>query len=300
MVNEADGTVKVMAYSSALQSISRMTTVDPRRTITVGSLPVTVTTGEDLAAQMVEDWRRGRTAGRRNPPRLVFSANGHSVSLYRSNAAFRQLLDAADVIHADGMSVVFAARLLTATRLPERVATTDFIHDAARAAAKHGLSFYMLGGSEEANRKTTAALKRRYPGLRIAGRHHGYFGPDEEAAVLDDIREKAPDILWVGLGRPRQEAFCVRNRERLRGVTWLKTCGGLFDFLSGSHRRAPAWLQRLGLEWLHRTFREPRRLMWRYTTTNLHATYLMLRHTRDRVAGRVEDAPKRPCDRSIA
>ena len=115
---------------------------------------------------------------------------------------------------------------------------------------------------------------------------HGFFTDADLDGVVDGIRAARPDVLWIGVGRPRQERLAVELRDRLTGVTWIKTCGGLFDFLSGRASRAPDWMQRLGLEWLYRMGLEPRRLFWRYAVTNPHAIYRMLIATR-----RLPDAP---------
>jgi len=207
-------------------------------------------------------------------PKLVFSANGQSVSMAATNPAFSRDYLAADICHADGMSAVFASRLFTRTPLPERISTTDFFHDAARSAEQHGLSFYFLGGTVETVEAAYRAAQRQYPGIRWAGYRDGYFGVEEEADVCRVITQSGADVLWVGLGRPGQEAFCNRNRDRLVGVTWLKTCGGLFDFIAGRHARAPRWVQTLGFEWAFRLCLEPRRLMRRYATTVPHALFL--------------------------
>ncbi|MGV8881636.1 MAG: WecB/TagA/CpsF family glycosyltransferase [Rhodoglobus sp.] len=182
---------------------------------------------------------------------------------------------AADIVHADGMPVVYASRL-TKTHLPERIATTDFFHDAAAAAVEAGLTFYLLGATEKQNAAAAAAIQRMYPSLQIVGRRDGYFTDAESAQVCDDIVTSGADVLWVALGKPRQEIWSVVNRERLAGVGWLKTCGGLYAFLAGDVARAPRWMQRLGLEWLYRTLEDPRRLGWRYLTTNPVAAWRLL------------------------
>ena len=94
--------------------------------------------------------------------------------------------------------------------------------------------------------------------------------------MIAEINDSAPDILWVGMGVPREIAFSVQNRGKLTNVGIIKTSGGLFDFLSGNSSRAPSWMQSSGLEWLYRLSLEPRRLIRRYARTNLHAAYLLL------------------------
>jgi len=172
--------------------------------------------------------------------------------------------------------------------LPERVATTDLFHDVAREAQKSGLRFYLLGASNEVIAKAVANVKNAYPELTIAGFRNGYFGPGDEELVIDEINAAGADILWVGMGAPRELVFSLRCRARLN-VGVIKTSGGLFDFLSGKNRRAPYWMQAAGLEWLYRLGLEPGRLFWRYATTNVHTAYLLLAKPITPVGGRHAD-----------
>jgi N-acetylglucosaminyldiphosphoundecaprenol N-acetyl-beta-D-mannosaminyltransferase len=164
------------------------------------------------------------------------------------------------------MSVVFASRLRCPSALPERVATTDVFHDVAEAAVRRGATFYFLGGTEDVVERAALRARQLYPKLRLVGWHHGHFASGRDNEIGDMINEAAPDVLWVGMGVPRQQQFILGQR---------KTCGGLFDFLSGNSARAPTWMQSAGLEWLYRALHEPKRLGWRYLTTNPHAMYVM-------------------------
>lgn len=217
------------------------------------------------------------------PPIVCSSANGQVLSEMgkASNSAHASaLMEVAHVVSADGQSLVFASKLLGTGRLRERCATTDLFHDVAEIAVAENVSFYMLGASEEENRKATDNMQRRYPQLRIVGRRNGYFSTiEDEKSVVQGISDLKPDIVWVALGYPRELEFCERWRNALSGVGVLKTSGGLFNFLSGARRRAPMWMQMSGLEWAFRAYLEPRRLFARYAVTNVHATWLLLRKT---------------------
>ena len=247
-------------------------------TITVGGLPTAVLTSAELAQIMVRDCLKARAAGASSRPRLVFSSNGQGIALAARDPDFAKAMAEADIIHADGMSVVFASRLLGSHALPERVATTDFIFDACAAAEQNGLKFYFLGGREDDNARAVQWVKSTFPKLKIVGRHHGYYSDDEQERIIAEIEAARPDVVWIGLGKPRQEFVAIKLRERLAGVGWIKTCGGLFDYYSGRSRRAPVWMQRCGLEWLFRSLQEPR-LGKRYLATNLSAAYLLLTRT---------------------
>jgi exopolysaccharide biosynthesis WecB/TagA/CpsF family protein len=243
-------------------------------TTRVGGFNTLRTTRRGLAEMMVADCRkRDSLVG----PKLIFSSNGQGIALAAQDADFARTMDAADVIHADGMSVVISSRLLTKKPLPERVATTDFFEDAVEKAIEAGLSFYFLGGTESQNAKAVEVVRERYPALKIAGRRNGYFKPEDDIDICNAIRESGTDVLWVALGKPLQEKWSVRNRKNLAGVGWIKTCGGLFGHLVGDEKRAPRWMQRLGLEWLYRVWQDPRRLAWRYLTTNPYAMWSIVK-----------------------
>lgn len=246
------------------------------REVLVGGLRTACVSREQLASLMVGDCLAARGGARR--PKLVFASNGHAIAMAATDARFRGQFAAANLIHADGQPVVFASKLMTKAPIPERSATTDFIHDAARAASEHGLRFYLLGATEDANARCAGALRETYPKLAIAGRRDGFFSTDEEAEICDRINASKADVLWVGLGVPLEYEFCVRNRDRLK-VGWIVTSGGCFNFVTGDYARAPHWMQAAGLEWLHRLAREPRRLFWRYAVTNPLALFALLTRT---------------------
>jgi len=250
---------------------------EPYGEVMVGGIATACISRDGLAQMMLLDCMSARANPQRQP-KLVFASNGHAIALAARDEAFRFTFNQADIIHADGQACVFASRLLTATPIPERSATTDFIHDAAAMAAEQGLRFFLFGGTEEANAAAAQVLRARYPGLQIVGRRHGYFSPDEEDDICDEINLTQPDVVWVGLSVPLEYEFSVRNRTRLR-AGWLVTCGGCFNFVTGAYKRAPGWMQALGLEWLFRLAREPRRLFWRYAVTNPLAIYLLLTRT---------------------
>ncbi|WP_411887124.1 WecB/TagA/CpsF family glycosyltransferase [Hydrocarboniphaga effusa] len=246
--------------------------------VRVGGFPTASITRAGLAEVMVRDCLQARDKGDQWLPKVVLSSNGQGLALAGKDSAFSEIMNQADIIHADGMPIVFASRL-TSHPLPERIATTDFFHDAARAAEVHGLRFYILGAKEAQNRAAVDAIRRMYPKAEIVGRRNGYFGSDQDDVVCEEIRNSGADVLWVALGKPRQEFWAIQNREKLRGVGWIKTCGGLYAFLAGDSPRAPTWMQKAGLEWLYRTLKEPNRLGWRYLATNPYAVYRILRYT---------------------
>jgi exopolysaccharide biosynthesis WecB/TagA/CpsF family protein len=252
----------------------------PHDTITVGGIPTVRLTRAELAEEMAADCRRAR-AGLLDYPRIVSSSNGYVVASYHENGPLRDALRQADIIDADGMPLVFASRLRCKRPLTERVATTDFIHDAADVAIRDGLRFFFVGAKPGVPERAADNLRALHPGLLIAGTRHGYFTEPDEPAICEEIRAARTDVLWVGLGSPMQELFAVRNRKRLAGLAWIRTCGGLFDHYDGTSRRAPGWMQSAGLEWLYRASREPGRLGTRYLRTNPVALFHLLTKTHD-------------------
>jgi N-acetylglucosaminyldiphosphoundecaprenol N-acetyl-beta-D-mannosaminyltransferase len=245
---------------------------------TIGDLPIAVIDRARSARLMIELAAARRHSGK--PPYVLTSANGQVLSMCAHDPQVRQLFLAADLIHADGTPLVFASRWLAGQPLPERVATTDLFHDVAGLAAASGATFYLLGATDAVIGAAARRAALLHPRLQICGHHSGYFNHDQEAEVVADINRARPDILWIGMGAPRELAFALRNRRRLDRVGVIKTSGGLFDFLSGQVQRAPDWIQSAGLEWAFRTFLEPRRLAHRYLTTNPHALYLLLTRTK--------------------
>lgn len=229
-------------------------------------------------ARLMLDAARAHPRGKR--PLFFTSANGEVLARVHRDERIAALFAPADHTVADGQALVLASRLVCRQPLPERVATTDLFHDVARLAETEGQSFYFLGASEDEIARAVANVRRLYPRLRIAGACHGYLKGAELDAKLAEINALAPDILWLGLGVPREQHFVGRYGANLGKVGLIKTSGGLFNFLSGKNRRAPAWMQRVGLEWLWRAILEPRRLALRYLTTNPLALYLIATRSR--------------------
>jgi N-acetylglucosaminyldiphosphoundecaprenol N-acetyl-beta-D-mannosaminyltransferase len=213
-------------------------------------------------------------------PLYLTSANGEVLARCSTEPMTDRLFRAADLINADGQPLVTVSRLKSRTPLPERVATTDLFHLVARKAEAARLSFYMFGADEAENALAVANVRKTYPDLRIVGHSHGYLKGDALRAKVEEINALAPDYLWVALGVPYEQAFVEEYTPRLSNVGVIKTSGGLFNFLSGSRPRAPVWMQNVGLEWAWRMWLEPRRLFWRYLTTNPRALYLLFNRSR--------------------
>jgi N-acetylglucosaminyldiphosphoundecaprenol N-acetyl-beta-D-mannosaminyltransferase len=240
--------------------------------ISLGGLRLAVLDIEQTADFMIGAVLPKRRVGR---PLYLTSANGEVLARCSTEPLTGRLFRAADLINADGQPLVTVSRLKSALALPERVATTDLFHVVARKAQAARLSFYMFGADETENAAAVANVQRMYPNLRIVGRCHGFLRGDALREKVEEINALAPDYLWVALGVPYEQAFVEEFTPRLPNVGVIKTSGGLFNFLSGSRARAPLWMQQIGLEWAWRIWLEPRRLFWRYLTTNPRALLLL-------------------------
>jgi N-acetylglucosaminyldiphosphoundecaprenol N-acetyl-beta-D-mannosaminyltransferase len=185
----------------------------------------------------------------------------------RHDAELRRDVVSSHIVGIDGMGIVWGARAL-GLRVPERVAGVDLMERLLAVSAVQDFRPYFLGARHDVLNRAIANAVRRWPGLTFAGCRDGYFSETDEAAVVEDIRRSGADCLFIGMPTPRKERFLHRRREAL-GVPFIMGVGGAFDVLAGHVARAPRNFQLAGLEWLFRIYQEPRRMWWRYASTNL-------------------------------
>jgi N-acetylglucosaminyldiphosphoundecaprenol N-acetyl-beta-D-mannosaminyltransferase len=198
---------------------------------------------------------------------LVGVVNAAKVTKLKADPVLRESLLEADVLLADGQSVVWASRLL-GRPLPERVAGIDLFESLLGLADRRSLRVYLLGARPEVLVRVQEEIAARWPGVVIAGARDGYFTDEEADAVADDIAAARADMLFLGITTPKKEIFLGRYGARL-GASVQHGVGGSFDVLAGVTRRAPRAWQRLGMEWAYRLLQEPRRLARRYLVTNV-------------------------------
>lgn len=184
----------------------------------------------------------------------------------RKDAQLRKSLQKADLVLADGLPIVWLSRL-TGKPLPERVAGIDIMNRLLEKACEKNYSVYLLGAKPEVLQVAVRLARQKYAGLHIAGFKDGYFNEDQERQVAEDIRNIAPDILFVAISSPKKENF-LRKWHRFMNVPVCHGVGGGFDVLAGFKKRAPVWMQKHGLEWFYRLVQEPRRMWKRYLVTN--------------------------------
>jgi biofilm PGA synthesis N-glycosyltransferase PgaC len=214
----------------------------------------------------------------------VVTANASHLCMMRHDPELALACRAAQLTLADGMSVVWALRA-SGQPVPERVAGVDLMARLLTAAAEHGLRVYFLGARREVVTALVEKSRVQYPGIEIAGFRDGYFGRDNHPGIVEEIRSSRADILFVGMPSPFKEIWCERHRQRLE-VPVIMGVGGSFDVLAGFIRRAPHWVQALGLEWFWRLLMEPRKLWKRYLTTNTEFIWLAGREIVARRLGR--------------
>lgn len=192
----------------------------------------------------------------------------------QSDLQLAESVRSCDLINIDGMGVVWGARFCGHV-VPERVAGVDLFHALLALSAEKGYPVFLLGATEEVVTETARRVQRLYPGLPLAGYHHGYFW-DDEAAMVEQIKASGARLLFVAITSPKKENFINRWREQL-GVDFVMGVGGTFDVVAGKVKRAPLWMQRAGLEWFYRVLQEPGRMWKRYLTTNCQFAWLLLK-----------------------
>lgn len=196
----------------------------------------------------------------------VITPNLDHLRRLRRDPSLRELYSNASLVVADGMPLVWASRI-QGTPLPERVAGSSLVHTLSAAASLRGRSIYLLGGAENAAWEAARVLREKHPDIRIAGvsspEISGKITDSELSPIIEDLYDTAPDLVYVGLGSPKQERLIDRLRPYFPRTWWLGI-GVSLSFLAGHVRRAPGVMQKTGLEWLHRLWQEPGRLSKRY------------------------------------
>lgn len=232
--------------------------------ITVGGVAFDALDTQETIAHVIDCAKAGRGG-------WVITANLDHLKRARVESDYRTMLKQADLVVADGMPLIWASRL-QGQPLPERVAGSSVVLPLAEQAAKHNLSVFLLGGNPGVANKAAEVLCKQYPGLKIAGTCCPPFGFERDDGEMERLKESVvsscADIVYVALGSPKQE-YLIRDIRHLLPNAWWLGIGISLSFITGEVQRAPLWMQRVGLEWLHRLIQEPRRLMKRYLVEGL-------------------------------
>ncbi len=254
-----------------------------RKLIALLGIPLDLLNLHQAIDRMDELVQRGRARGQGHQ---VATVNIDFLVKARSDPELRLILQECDLATIDGMPLLWGVRWLGAS-LDDRAAGSDFVPALAERAAQRGYSIYLLGAEPGIAQQAAQILQSRYPGLIVAGYHSPPFQPllEMDRSILAKIKAANPDILFVAFGNPKQEKW-IRMHGLELGVPLMIGVGGTLNFITGNTRRAPRWLQRLGLEWVHRLAQEPRRLWKRYAVdlwvfnTQFARQWLLLRARR--------------------
>jgi len=226
--------------------------IAPPEAISILNIPVhAVTMAQTLA--LVEQYMA--------EPRLhqIATVNPEFVMTAQNDAGFRHILQSADLCLPDGVGLLYAARR-QGRPLPERVPGSELVYRLAELAAAKGWPLFLLGAAPGVAEEAAHALGERYPGLTIAGTYAGSPAAEENDAIVRRINDSGAALLFVAYGAPKQDKWIDRNRDNLPAVRVALGVGGSLDFITGRSVRAPQWAQDMGLEWLHRLYKEP----WRW------------------------------------
>lgn len=208
-------------------------------------------------------------------PRQVCFVNADCANIAYHDPDYLAALKGADICLADGIGMKLAGKLL-AREIRQNVNGTDLFPGLCQALEKSGKGVFLLGARPGVAEDVAAWMKANHPGIEVRGCQHGYFTESEQAAVFDRIRTSRSSLLLVAFGAPSQDVWIRQNLSRLN-INVGMGVGGLFDFYSGRIARAPLWMREIGMEWLYRLTREPRRLWKRYLVGNVVFLYRVLR-----------------------
>lgn len=246
--------------------------IRPTAKVNLFDLSICNITYEDLCEAL-----SARVAARQ--PGFIVTPNVDHVCRFHRDAAFREAYENACMVLADGMPILWSARLL-GRPLREKLSGSDMLPRLSALAAERGWSVYYLGAADGVADEVARRLTERHPSLRVGGTFSPPMGFEKDEAVNEDIlrrlQESKPDICFVALGSPKQEIWLHRNCER-SGVPVMIGVGAAFDFVAGRARRAPVWMQKTGMEWVWRLCHEPRRLARRYLVEDAYFLLVLVR-----------------------
>ena len=197
------------------------------------------------------------------------------------------IINSCELVNVDGAGIVLGAKFL-GINIPERVAGIDLMEKLTERSADRGYRVYFFGAQEDIVKRTAEHYKEKYPDLIVAGYRNGYYAPDEEEAVANEIKESRADILFVAMGSPQKEIFLNKYSKQME-VPFTMGVGGSFDVIAGKVKRAPKLLQVLHSEWIFRLIQEPKRMWKRYAVTNtVFACMLIKEFLRQKFNGKKE------------
>lgn len=206
-------------------------------------------------------------------PRQIFTPNAALVVWSHQNPYLKQVYDRTDLLTADGFGVTMGSRLL-GRPVKANVPAVSMFFDFLPIAEAKGYRIYLFGAKPDVVPKAAENIRKQYPKIQIVGFHHGHYKPEEEEAILADIKACKPDIVFVAMSTPQKERFIDTFKDRL-DVPVMMGVGGTIDIAAGVVKLVPGFIRRNGFEWLYRLVQEPRRLWRRYAATHPAFVYLV-------------------------
>ncbi len=189
---------------------------------------------------------------------MIFTPNPEIVMCAKEDEELKNILNSADLCTADGIGVVYASKIL-GKPVPERVAGFDLVCALLERLSKTGEGVFLFGAKPGVAEAAKTKMEEKYPGLVISGTHNGYFKPEDEAGIIEEINGSGAKLLLVCLGAPKQEKWIAQNRDRLNANLCMGV-GGTLDVFAGTAKRAPEIFIRLNLEWAYRILKQPSRI----------------------------------------
>lgn len=205
------------------------------------------------ALETIEEW-----IGTKEAARHVVTADASMAVIARKDGCLRDIVEHADLVTPDGAGILWASRLL-GRPIRDKVSGVDLVGELCRLSAEKKYTIFFLGAGPGVAEEAATNLRAKYPGCCIVGWRDGYFGPDEDRTVAEDIAQLHPDVLLVALGIPKQEKW-INTYKDVVGAAVSIGIGGSFDVYSGRVSRAPMWMQKHGLEWLYRLSKNPKKI----------------------------------------
>jgi len=202
--------------------------------------------------------------------------NAGKVVLMQTDKELEKSVIEADIINADGKAIVWAANLL-GHKLPERVSGIDLMEELVKRSFEKGYKCFFLGATQDVVNRLVEIYKEQYSDDIIAGYRNGYFEKNEEEQIAKEISDSGANMLFVAITSPKKEIFLNTYKNQLTNVNFVMGVGGSFDVIAGKVKRAPLWMQNLGLEWLYRVMQEPKRMWKRYLVGNTKFIWLIIK-----------------------
>mgnify|MGYP001237657118 CR=1 FL=1 len=234
------------------------------RIVAALSVPVRTIPSIDLLGMRISRVNRAETLEilqefiNSGKPHLVVTADASGHVIAAGDPEYRRIVNEAALVTPDSTGILWAARKL-GTPLEERVSGVDLAEQLCAESARRGYGVYFYGAAPGVAEAAAETMRKRYPGANIVGTVDGFQNsPEQQAALLADIKAKRPAVLLVAMGIPKQEKWIRQHLEEL-GVPVCMGVGGTFDVFSGRAKRAPLWMQRHGLEWLYRLIQNPKK-----------------------------------------